>query len=997
MNKQFIKKKLRIAVLLDTFGPYQARFVEGIESILRPLDICSIVIHGREFQPESEHYKAANELFDFARADEIDGVIAACANLSHNSEVDALEKFIHSFSPKPIISAGLEISGISSVCVDNQSGMQALTKHLVEVHGHKRFAFVRGFEKNADSILRENVFRNTLTEYNIELDPDLTFKGNFIISDAFTRMDELLSRRSDFDVVVAANDHMAYGIIQALTKHGLRVPYDIAVTGFDDYEDSVCTVPPLTTVRQPIFELGAEAAKAVLAQIKGESVNDVQYVPTELVVRNSCGVMALKVDSGLEPSYLKFDKSYLIKQFEELHFFDQGLKEILEVFIDFTENDNYLLKLWMAELDDKLTDKATTQKFFEFLNYIDSLILRKISNVILLKIASDNVLELHKVLHTLNHRALTQGYVEELTGIHDYRRHHLTMSMSTSYQEWRKTLIEILQESSKRAFVVLYNTEDGVLSNIAKLAVAHSSSFNSSSSNGIPSNGSSSNVTGLQLELPIEFERTKMLPSELFSEFTGKYYLIPLYTGLEQFGFLLIDSDNPKMLEYEAFAHGLSIAIRNSAQIERLRQHTKELENANNDLAKLAQYDALTGLANRTLLTQRLEHACLLARDKNQQVALFFLDLDGFKYVNDSLGHDSGDKLLQNVAKRLRNIVKREDTVARLGGDEFTIVMSSTKEHAIQADAIKNHVTQNHVIQSKAIQMAERILGVFEEPFKVKGSTFRLTASIGIAMFPTDGQDPTVLMKHADVAMYKAKNEGKNRFHFYNSILTEEAIEEQRLVEKLQTALCEGEIWVAYQPRFDIEGTTIRSLEALARWQEKDGTFISPAKFIAVAEKYGLIHELGMQILRQACSQVKIWAEMDNLITPSISVNLSANQLQEDDIVEQVALVLVEVGLEPTLLELEITESAAMIDVEQNIQKLHRLRDMGVKISIDDFGTAYSSLNYLKRLPVTTLKIDQSFVMDIEDLHDVTSNTAVIRAVIALGKSMCFNLVAEGV
>ncbi len=980
-----MKKNSRIAILLDTYGPYQTLLVEGVEAVLRPLGICTIVIQSRELQMARKQYKPTNSFFNFAKLDEIDGVIAVSSILSHNSEINALHEFVQSFNIKPIVSVGLEISGVPSICVDNHSGTKSLAKHLIEVQGHKRFAFVRGFENNADSILREQTLRQTLAEYDLELDPDLIINGNFVVSDAFSKMDDLLSRRSDFDVVVAANDVMAYGIIQALNKNGHRVPYDIAVTGFDNDEESSYTAPALTTVQQPVFNLGAQAAKSLLKSIDGESVDLVQYVPTELIVRKSCGLVGdlagslvessgeeldlkpdlkpdLTLNGRLEPDAQQgnIEKANYTKLFQDQLLIENGFKEILEAFMEFNENDSYLSKLWMEKLDETRLNRSSRQTFVTFLNHLDKLVLNKIQDVKLLSIASSNFLELNKVLHTVQNEILTQTYIEELSEVHSSGRQHRTMSMITSREGWQKTLSEVLPESSKRAFVVLYDTIDGVLSNTAELVVAFGQENKS-------------------IELPIKFERTKILPAELSAEFTGKYYLIPLYIGSEQFGFLFIDSNIPKMLEYDSFPHSLSVAIRNSVQIERLQQHTKKLEDANNNLATLAQYDSLTDLPNRTLLAQRLEHACLLARDNNRQVALFFLDLDRFKYVNDSLGHDSGDKLLQMVAKRLSNIVRSNDTVARLGGDEFTIVMSDI------------------TLQHEVIQMAEKILKVFDDPFNLKESTFRVSASIGIAMFPMDDEDPGALMKHADVAMYKAKSDGKNRYHFYNSSLSEEEFEQLRLAEQLRTALSENEIWVAYQPRFDINGTTIRSLEALARWTQKDGTTISPGQFIPVAEKYGLIHEVGVFILRQACFQAKAWSDQDQLSSPSISVNLSANQLHEDNIVEQVAEVLDEVGLEPSLLELEITESAAMIDVEQNIKKLHRLRDLGIKIAIDDFGTAYSSLNYLKRLPVTSLKIDQSFVRDIDDLHDVTSNTAVIRAVIALGKSMGFNLVAEGV
>ncbi len=400
-----------------------------------------------------------------------------------------------------------------------------------------------------------------------------------------------------------------------------------------------------------------------------------------------------------------------------------------------------------------------------------------------------------------------------------------------------------------------------------------------------------------------------------------------------------------------------------------------ELEQSNLELAKLANYDALTGLPNRALFADRLTQAITQSSRQDRYTALLFLDLDGFKLINDSLGHSVGDELLKHVAERLVNCVRDDDTVARLGGDEFTIILSSLKAP---------HDT---------IYVAENVLHTLSQPFLLDGRELHIGASIGITIYPDDGGNAQELVQHADTAMYHAKALGKNRYHFFTSELNARALEQLRLENDMRRGLLQGEFSLVYQPRVQLKNSEMTSLEALARWHHPELGLISPSVFIPIAEKSNFIQLLGREVLRQACQQAKLWQEAGHFLR--VAVNVSVKQLQQGTLVDDVTKALTESGLDPKWLELEITESAAMTDVESNIGILKTLREMGVYISVDDFGTAYSSLNYLKRLPVNSLKIDKSFVEDISDTE--SADTAIVQAVIALGKSLGFSLIAEGV
>lgn len=393
------------------------------------------------------------------------------------------------------------------------------------------------------------------------------------------------------------------------------------------------------------------------------------------------------------------------------------------------------------------------------------------------------------------------------------------------------------------------------------------------------------------------------------------------------------------------------------------------------ELNFLAHHDPLTGLPNRLLFNERLGHALKRAQRENRQVALLFIDLDRFKNINDTLGHPVGDMLLSQVAQKMQQAIREEDTLARLGGDEFTVILEDVG-HSRNAAAV-----------------AEKLMACFTIPYSIQGRELYLTASIGISLFPQDGDGVDTLLKNADVAMYQAKALGRNAYHFFTEALSVSALERFSMENDMRQALHRQEFSVHYQPQFSLQTGRIIGAEALVRWRHPDKGLISPGRFIAVAEDSGLILPIGEWVLRTVCEQMQAWREAGGELE-RVSVNISGMQIQRGHIVELVRRVLAESGLPPRFLELEITEGFIMHQSDGAIETLEALRALGVALSIDDFGTGYSSLTYLKRLPVSKLKIDQSFVQGIpRDSND----EAIAKAVIALGKSMQFELVAEGI
>ena len=402
---------------------------------------------------------------------------------------------------------------------------------------------------------------------------------------------------------------------------------------------------------------------------------------------------------------------------------------------------------------------------------------------------------------------------------------------------------------------------------------------------------------------------------------------------------------------------------------------TTEIKASQEQARHQAHHDVLTGLPNRLLLRDRIATSLTHMARSGRKLALLLLDMDNFKHVNDSLGHPVGDLLLQAVAARLKEAAHTEDTVARLGGDEFAVMVE-----ALDGDNL-------------AAAAAARILEAFRAPFHIRGYELTATPSVGIALYPDDGTDAETLLKNADMAMYRAKEKGRNTFQLYTPVLNERAVRRMTVEGELRKALEHGDIQPWFQPRVGLRDGSVVGSEALARWIKPDGTIIPPGEFISLAEETGLILPLGEQILEQACRRTKAFQDA-GFPEQYLSVNLSPRQFRQKDLVGTVERVLERTGFDSRLLELEITESSLVQDVDQTMATLRRLKDLGLAVAIDDFGTGYSSLAYLKHFPLGALKIDQSFIRGIPtDPSDI----AITTTIISMAQSLDLKVIAEGV
>lgn len=490
----------------------------------------------------------------------------------------------------------------------------------------------------------------------------------------------------------------------------------------------------------------------------------------------------------------------------------------------------------------------------------------------------------------------------------------------------------------------------------------------------IYTNRAFSRITGYSQE-----EAVGQAPSFLSSGFHSEAFYEQLWEALTHHGAWQGEIWNkrkngeiyPEWLEITTVVnedHELTHYIAHFSDISQKKKNEEQLR-------YLASYDTLTGLPNRTHFMEILERALVRSREDRTRGSVLFLDLDRFQIVNDTLSHGSGDLLLRLVSERLRSIISPTDTLSRTGGDEFAILLETLEN------------------VDRPIQMVESVMQEFSRPFRIEGQEVFVSASVGICIFPEDGQDADTLLKNVDMAMYRAKETGRNTYHFYSPEINTRAFEHLALEASLRRAIEKDEFLLHFQPLVSASSQKSVACEALVRWKHPELGMVSPARFIPLAEETGLIVPMGKIILEQACRAfVELTGEETTL--SSIAVNVSGRQFFQDGFLEMVDQVLQNTSMNPHHLELELTESVFIQDVDKTLELLKELRSRGIRLAIDDFGTGFSSLSYLKRFPVDTLKIDQSFVKDINHNAD---DMAIVRAIIALARVMKLTIVAEGV
>ncbi len=987
-----------IAVLVDEYADYYRLLVSGIQSELAERGygvLC--VIGGMLSQHSGVQSTASNALFSMLADAQVKGVFSMSGSLVNDTRSNEFAEFLRQYNV-PVVSVGRVVQGVESVVFNDAPAMHSLMQHLINDTPARRFAFVRGFPTDEASMVRERIFKEELRKHNYDVDSALIVNGNYEVYESYNAVHKLLTRYDDIDAIVAASDIMALSAARAAQTLNISVPNDMVITGFTDSPHSTQHSPALTTVRQPIDALahqavetllelvahdakprlavvnsgGAPAAASSVVSIAAESPS-VCTIDCELVVRGSSAISAIEVDIK---NVIEVDQchGYLqqavvgLKQPDnvDLHSLAEAINETMMsgthafrdcLEIQLQESLNVDSKHWWGNLFHQMESMCNSMCFSDELAKSKELIFAAISKA-------------HERIWSLRmNKEFEKNRLYEV-------RNSVQLDMSTSIE--LHDILNVLnyclfEHSIKRCFLARYDTPSQTPDSNAHLIYEFK-------------NGVSVENTNIK-SVDTCFKTNNVLPDRLLCELEhGTLLQYAISAGDDLYGHLLIDPEGIDKIDAAALVQSIGNAMRNQHFLNTLESQTNDLQNANAQLRNTLNTDSLTGLNSRISLQEHIKAIGEKAQQTHGQVTVFHIDMDGFKAINDDLGQSAGDRVLRHVATQLSNMVDQKlgtsGFVSRLASDEFMIVTDSPlNQHCVS-------------------EFAEETLNVLSAPFSIKNHDLSMTASIGCVSYPDQIDQVGSLLKCSDAAVSEAKKLGKNRFVVYDPKLTAALEYRARLENEMRQSIEIGEMRLHFQPRIDLRTGNICAAEALMRWLREgpDGLYphAYPEVFIALAEQSGFITQLDTFGLNEACRQAREW-ELAGTPLP-VSVNVSVVQLQQERFIETVAAALETHQLSPELLELEITESAAMTDVENNITKLNCIKEMGVQISIDDFGTGYSSLNYLKRLPVNNLKIDRSFIIGIEERGDTpTVDETIVKSVIALGKSMDFGLVAEGI
>lgn len=976
-----------IAILTESYVDYQRLIVDRIASIMNEAGHGVVCVSGKELDPRTvyhQSFQAYNSIYTLIETSDIAGIVCLSGAIAHNATNDRLKSFLDNYSHVPVVSIGVDLSGVDSVVANDGRSMQELMLHLLEDGRLSRYAFVRGVAGDPYSEEREAAFRAVLEKSGIPINEEWLVTGNYDAVDAYEVTTALLKKYPEIDCIVAANDIMALSVARAAVTLGYQIPSDIVVTGYDDTQESMQILPALTTIRQPTLEFAVHSAALLLERIHSAKSNAGIYarqssslvkINGELIVRGSSisdelqDVDIAQLDAESFSALLSDTMTGLSTPS------NIDIRALCQNFWNFISTDAENTALC---LDQVILDTVTYDSVHWWSNLCHQI--EKIGNHMAAQSSSDT-LEGQSVILAVLAKVRERIWSVNMEQEFSVRREQTIrlnmqseMSSCTRLEEILETMDRWLAIVRPRRCFLIKHTEPTVLPlpSLKSELILYSKQ-------------------GVSQDCNYEtFFASKILPEDLASELQrNTLVLSPIVAGEQQFGYILVDPEGVGELRLDHAVLCIGSAMRNHFLINRLELNAKHLQFANNELFQLANYDELTGLPNRLQFLQKLKSMCQSASSDNDAIALLFIDLDGFKYVNDSKGHACGDELLKLVAHRLSSILPASShsspLTARLGGDEFTVVLPLSGGNNNLADQYK--------------PVCDEILDSLSKPYPLTEGTVNVSASIGVAVFPDDGTDSDTLIKHADIAMYRAKDKGKNCMAVFSTAILETNANNLNLDQKMRVAFSAGDFHCYYQPRVDISSGKVIAMEALLRWIDpttKDHMFADISKIIKVAVSTGFVSQLDSFALDEACCQASLWAAGGTPI--QVSVNVSVKQLQRDDFVSIVTETLKRHCLAPQLLDLEISETAIMDDVETNSQKLSVLRDLGVDISIDDFGTGYSSLSYLKRLPISNLKIDQSFFDEVvaSDGGD-TMDAAIVRTIVTLGRSMKLKLIAVGI
>lgn len=914
---------------------------------------------------EAEQFQHSHEILQqLIEEFEIDGLLFLGWSVLFDGE--NLEKFKKRFSHIPLLSLGRILPDIPSVFFDGREYVQEMLLHLIHKHQYRKIAFIESWREDD----RKFSYLQTMKKYGL-YDPKLFVSAadldGVMLSERPQRALSLLldERKVEFDAIVVMRSEESRIMLEQLKLRGMSVPYDVALTSYEDDISIQYSYPPITTVYFPFQEMGYAGCEKMIELLTEGTIPLTTAVPGHILFRHSCGCMQ---EEDWSRSWSEAPEH--------------------EIDLDVISREMYHLDLDFQELDHSFK-RSMENDSFEFITTLENQMKERSSGIN----SYQRLISLYRSYYPL----YLQMNVNEMAKAENLW-HLARVAISESEKAWlvnemitkrnRELTLEEFGQSLLNAFEMskIFNVLEF---NLSLLGIHSCNIFLSGETQrrfedcthiyGYSEN----NRYTMQ-----ESMNTKGYNRQLIQEnHTGTILIVSLlHVELNYFGYICFEPGPLEGTLYLRLAIQLSNALISSLTVDKLKREIILRKEKEKQLSYYAHYDTVTGLLNRRSLYEGISQL-----EERKKFFIFFLDVDGFKSVNDSLGHDAGDQLLIEISNRIKGVLKEQVVkfpnyrvldadesehgawgICRLGGDEFIAIIDKTG------------------IEDVA-ELANQLIEQIRMPYTIKDVKVLISCSLGISCYPTDGLDRKLLIQYADIAMYRSKRAGGNHYQLFNALMMQESLSKLELSNHLRQALDNDELTLNYQPQMDcIEGKII-GVEALLRWNHPTMGPIPPSTFIPIAEETGLIISIGEWVLRKACEQMMLWQKA-KLPAMTLAVNLSANQFLDGKLVEKVSAILEETGLEAQYLEFEITENVAM--KEDQIILLHELRNLGVSISVDDFGTQYSSLSYLKRLPVTKLKLDQSFVRGIQS---DSKDREMIKAIIFVAKSFELEVIAEGV
>jgi len=919
----------QIALLTDFYADYQRQLTDPMRLILNEAGFGLTVVAGRALPNSGEgavELVDDNAIYNLIQQADTAGVIIVTGIVCCGLGPTSLISFANGFGDTPMVCLGVEVPGRDSLILDNATGMNQCLDYLIERDKTCAYMFIGGRENNPDSLEREAVFRDRLAQANIPIDEELIYYADYLSSNTYRFVTETIPKRPD------------------------------VVCGFDDSFETTNHSITLSTVTQPHVEIAKRAAQMLINNITGaRKTRHIENITTEFIPRESTGYGNSRSNKANHETTKSQKKQCddlvvsIICRIRQPQMRTSIPPQVLQKCLSAAANND------PTPFENEIEKRFDTKSLSRYdLHWWQNLVVA----------IEDRAGQLEKTIHL---DRLQSSLLAGIQTIHDGIKECLRRIEFDA-----ERIVQINDQFLDQVAMVKHETDIGqpLLEWSEALAITR--------------------CFFVLYEMPtIEVgERAHLLSYLLDGEMLhkqlddGLLVMLPIHSGNIQFGYILFDpSSAPIRLMYEKIVASIGNTLRLIMQFEQMQVRTNDLMRANKELTTLANFDKLTNLPNRVFFQNSLTKAFDKANHCGTEVGLLFIDLDGFKLINDTLGHDAGDFLLRIVAERLTKALGSSCLVSRLGGDEFTIIIEATEN-----------------AQGEATQIANTVLQTLSEPYELTQIVVNVSASIGIACFPRHAKNVENMMRKADTAMYHAKGSGKNCTRVYTDELDAQFAFQLRQDQDMRKGLHDDEFLLYFQPKYSLATATLVGAEALLRWKPNKhlSELVTPDNFIPIAEQTGFITELDQFALNRACETARKWFDNGHMIP--VAVNMSTVQFRQPHFVAEVASFLNKHNLDPSLLELEVTESAAMDDVEQSIQQLTELRNLGIKLSIDDFGTGYSSLNYLKRLPVDSLKIDKSFLHGLKDDNDDTNaDKAIILAIIALGKTMGFNIIAEGI